>query len=167
MPRRSTIVPHPLTNFMIENLPRARHDDRIILNTAHIDSTRSTGNPVVSPKNSDISVTARSHTSKHDPNHLKNSGLADDISFSFSFLDERRISKRGPHNAKDRKHVALPPKHLLSYLGEPHIGKRSPGEDDNPYYTPPKQDKDFNIDDGYKGRLFMFKDAPRHNRRGL
>ena len=171
MARRSSIVPHSLTNFITENLPQARHDDRLTLYATHSDSPQSTGNPVVSRQNSDISDADRSRISKHDPNDLDNPRLSDDTFFGFSSLDERRISKRGPHDADDRAHAAGPPTHLLSFLDEPHVVKLSPGEEDidqeneldDLYDTPPKRD----INNLLKGTLLIFKNAPGHNRRGL
>lgn len=161
MPRRSRIVPHPLTDFITDNVPQARHEDKLTLRGAHVDSPQSTHNSI----SSDISVADRSRIGKHGPNDLDNARLSDDILLDFSFLDERRISKRGPHDANDPMHLAIPPKAGLSFSDEPHVMKRSPGEEDDDKenrqddtnYTPPKQDKYSQV----KGGLFIFKDGPR------
>ena len=146
MARRSAIVPHPLTNFITDNILQARHDARLTLRAPHVDSPQSTPNAVLPPQNSDISVADSSRISKDDPNDLHLSRLSNNVSFGFSFLDEP---------------------------SEQHDMKRSPGEEDDdqenhqddPYYTPPKHDSGPEINDAL-GRLLVFKDAPRHNRRG-
>ena len=116
MPRRSTIVPHPLTKVTIDNLPQARHEDGLTLRTAHVDSPQSTRNPAVSPKNSDISVADGSRISKHSPSDPDSQRLVVDTSSSFE--EEWIDMKRSPGEEDDEN------------------------EQDDHYYTPPKQDND-------------------------
>ena len=164
-------MPHLLTNLIIDNPPQPRHDDRPSPHTTHVDYPQPTHIPVVPPRNSDISVADKSRVSKHDPNDPDNPRLSDDTFFGFSFLDERRISKRDRRDVNSPVQLTLPPKSGFSLSDKPHITERSPDEEDDDqdngqgdqYYTPRQQDSDTEIKK-LATNLMIFKDAPHQKR---
>lgn len=181
MSRRSTIRTHPLINDITGDLAQAQHHDGLTPHTAHANFPRSIRKPVVPPKNSDILVADTSRITEHDPNDPDNSRLSDDAQLGVSFLDERRISKRGPRDADGPVHLTISPKHRVPFLDNPHVMKRSPDEEtedqDNGQADDQgngQDDQDSTPSEHYVNPerynnviLSVFEDAPRHHHRGL